>query len=436
MSEARHAIGSRFLPALQYRDYRNLWFATICSQSSAWALIVARGALAKSLTGSDLWVGLVTFSAMIPSVIMAPVAGFLADRFDRKTVLAGAYIVNLLHNVLLAMLVITGSIEVWHLVFLSLLNGSARTTQMPAAQALLANTVPRERLFNAVALYQTTQQGSRFVGPFLLLVLLWITDSWVADNQDWVFFVPTALYLLGLVLVLRIRTSSTGVVQAGRGAFVVFRNLAEGLRFAYSNRLVLSLLLLVVAHCGMTMSFESLFPAISTEKLGMESGAGILAGFGYLMVAFGLGALVTSMTLAGLQSEPVRGHLFLWMGILSGASLIALSLSPNLPLAFLSVALMGAAQGGFMTLSTGMMQALAPDAIRGRLMSVNSWHTQGFMASFNLVNGMLAGLTALSAPIILGAGGLGFVGVMIFSFARVPLRQLYSRGIPAEARPA
>ena len=442
LSEARHAIGSRYLPALQYPDYRKLWLGTVCSQSSAWALIVARGALAKSLTDSDMWVGLVTFSAMIPSVVMSPIAGYLADRFDRRTVLAGAYIVNLTHNFLLAMLVITGNLgeagddsRVWILVVLSLINGSARTTQMPAAQALLANTVPRERLFNAVALYQTTQQGSRFFGPFLVLVLLWVTGPWVADNQDWVFFLCTALYLVGLVLILKVRTASTGVVSARRGTFVVLHNLVEGLRFAYSNRLVLSLLFLVVAHCGMTMSFESLFPAISTEKLGMEPGAGILAGFGYLMVGFGAGALVTSMALAGLQSEKTRGHMFLFMGVLSGASLIALAASPNLPLAFLSVVLMGASQGGFMTLSTGMMQALAPDAIRGRLMSVNSWHTQGFMASFNLVNGTLAAVTALTAPIILGAGGLAFFWVMILSFARVPLRQIYARGIPAEARP-
>ena len=434
LGDARRYVGGRFLPALQYPDYRKLWWATLCSQSSAWALIVARGALAKTLTGSDLWVGLVTFAAMIPSVIVAPLAGFLADRFDRRTVLACAYVVNLSHNVLLAILVVTGVIEMWHLVALSLLNGSARATQMPSGQALLANTVPKERIFNAVALYQTTQQGSRFVGPFLVLLMLWVTGPWLSDNQDWIFFLCAGLYAVGLSLILRIRTVSTGVIEAGKGINAIFQNMAAGLRYMYHHRLVVSLILLVVAHCGMTMSFESLFPAISTVKLGMDPGAGILAGFGYLMVGFGGAALLTSMALAGVESERTRGRLFLWAGILSGLTPVALAMSPNLPLAILATAAMGASQGGFMTLSHGMLQEIAPDAIRGRLMGVYSWHIQGFMASFNLINGSLAGVRGLTAPIVLGAGGVGFVMVMAFSFIRVPLRNLYGKGIPAEAR--
>ena len=406
----------------------------MCSQSSAWALIVARGALAKTLTGSDLWTGIVTFAAMIPSVFVSPVAGFLADRFDRRTVLAYAYLVNMVHNLLLAVLVVTGFIEMWHLVLLSLLNGSARATQMPCAQALLPSTVPPARLFNAVALFQATQQGSRFVGPLLILLMLWVTGPWISDNQDWVFFLSTGLYIAGLGLVLSIRTTSRGVVEAGEGAAVVFRNLLAGLRFMYDHPLVLSLVLLVVAHCGMTMSFESLFPALSLEKLGLKPGAQVLTGFGYLMVVYGGAALVTSLALAGVQSEHTRGRLLLWLGVLSGVFPIALGLSPNLSVAMLSVAGMGASQSGFMTLSSGMLQSITPDAIRGRVMSVYSWHIQGFMASFNLVNGALANFGGLSAPLILGAGGLGFIMVMASSFARIPLRRLYARGVSSEAR--
>ncbi len=430
------SLKSRYLPSLQYPDYRKLWMATTCSQSSAWALIVARGALAKTETGSDLWVGMVTFAAMIPSVIVSPLAGFLADRFDRRTVLAYAYGVNLAHNLLLAILVVSGSIEMWHLVLLSLLNGSARATQMPSAQALLANTVPRERLYNAVALFQATQQGSRFVGAFLLLLTLWITGPWLADNQDWVFFLCAGLYATGLGLVLRIRTASRGVVEAGAGKGVVFSNVVAGLRFMYHHPLILSVVLLVVAHCAMTMSFESLFPAISRDKLGMDPGAGLLAGFGYLMVAFGIGALVMALALAGVESERTRGRLFLWLGVLSGVTPLALAFSPNLPVAMITVAGMGASQGGVMTLSSGMLQALAPDAIRGRMMGVYTWHIQGFMASFNLINGALTAINGLTASIVLGAGGVGFIMVMAGSFARVPLRHLYGRGVPAEERPA
>ena len=429
LGESGQRLANRFLPALEHGDYRRLWGATFCSQSSAWALIVARGALALTLTGSPFWPAIVTYAAMIPSVVVSPFAGFLADRFDRRTVLAWAYALNLAHILLLSVLVATGTIEVWHLVLLALVNGSARATQMAAGQALLANTVPRERLFNAVALYQSAQHGSRFVGPFLILLMLWTTG-----REDWVFFVCAGLYAVGLGLILSIRTASRGVVLAGRGTGVAFRNLAAGVSYMYRRPLVLALVLLVVAHCGLTMSFESLFPVLSRDKLGMQPGAGFLTGFSYLMVAFGGAALVVTMGLAGIQSERLRGRLFLWLGVLSGVTPVALGLSPNLPLAMLSAAAMGASQAGFMAISHGMLQSMTPDAIRGRVMSVYSWHMQGFMASFNLVNGTLAALAGLTASIILGAGGILFILVMAASFARAPLRHLYDRGIPAEAR--
>ena len=442
-AEVGHSLSSRYLVSLQYPEYRKLWAATLCSQSSAWALIVARAALVLSLTNSPAWTGAVTFAAMIPSVVMSPIAGFLADRFDRRTVLAYAYAVNLAHNLLLAILVafFYEHLEGWHILMLAILNGSVRSTQHPPAQALLANTVPRERLLNAVSLFQATQHGSRFVGPFLILVVLWITG-----HQDWVFFLCAGLYMVGLSLILSIKTFSRGVIEAGRGMGAIFRNLGAGLRFMYHIPLILSLVLLAVAHCGMTMSFESLFPILSRDKLGIEgnTGMGIMGGASYLMVGYGAAALVTAMAIAGIQSERTRGSLFLWLGVLSGLTPVALALSPNLPLAMLAAAGMGFSQGGFMTLNQTIVQSITPDAIRGRLMGVYSWHIQGFMASFNLVNGTLAGIGGLNtslggftipaASIILGAGGIGFIMVMAFSFGRVPLRQLYARGVQAELR--
>lgn len=421
----QYTFSSRFLISLQHLEYRKLWGATMCSQASAWALIVARAALVLQLTGSATWTGAVTFAAMIPSVLVSPLAGFLADRFDRRTVLACAYSVNLAHNLVLAILVVTGTVEAWHVLVLSVINGSARSTQMPSGQALLANTVPREHITNAVALYQAAQHGSRFVGPFLILVVLWTTG-----HQEWVFFLCAGLYCLGLSLVLSIRTVSRGVVEAGIGMAIIFRNLAAGLSYMYRNPLILSVVLLVVAHCGMTMSFESLLPVLSRDKLEVGS-AGVLGGFSYLMVGYGAAALVTSLLLAGVRSDQSRGRLFLSLGVLSGVTPVLLALSPNLPVAVLAAAGMGLAQGGFMTLSHAMLQSLVPDAIRGRLMGMYSWHTQAFMASFNLVNGTLVGVTALTAPLILAAGGVAFLLVVSASFGRVPLRQLYARGVPA-----
>ena len=180
----------------------------------------------------------------------------------------------------------------------------------------------------------------------------------------------------------------------------------------------------------MTMSFESLFPVLSRDKLGMED-ASIMGGTSYLMVGYGATALVTSFALAGVQSERIKGRTYLVMAVLSGLTPIGLALAPNMPLAVLATAGMGLSQGGFMTLSHAMVQTIAPDAIRGRLLGVYGWHIQGFMATFNLVNGTLAGFTGLTAAIVLGAGGVGFLIMLTLSMGRLPLRQLYARGVPA-----
>ena len=435
LAETGRSLGSRYFASLAYPDFRRLWLASVCSHSSHWALIIARGALVKLLTDSDLWVGMVTFAAMIPAVIVTPFAGYLADRFDRRTVMAWAAGINLAHNLLLAILVVSGGIEAWHLGLLALLNGCARSAQMPATQALLANTVPREHLFNAVALNQAANQGSRFVGAFLLILVLWSTAPWLTDNQDWVFFLSTVLYVGALGLILNIRTASRGVVEAGQGMGVVYRNFVGGFSFIFQQRLMTAIFLLAVAHCAFTMAFESLLPAISVGKLGMKFES-LFVGFAYLMLGLGLGGLVTSLVLAGIQSERVKGQLFLWLGVFSGLTPIALVLSPNLPLAMLSVVGMGVSQGGFMTVGMGMFQTLATDEVRGRVMALFTWHTQGFIATLNLINGLLSALTALTIPLLLGGGGIIFVIVMAGSFSMVTLRQLYGRGVPEEARPA
>ena len=422
ITQTARALSDRFLPALEYADYRKLWVATLCSQSAAWALIIARGSLVKDLTGSNAWVGAVTFAAMIPGVAMAPIGGYLADRFDRQTVLRTAYAINLCQNLVLALLVVTGVLEIWRpeilLLILSVINGCARATQMPAAQALLPNTVPPDKMFNAVALNSATQQGSRFMGPLFILLTLWIANSFLDSGGDWVFFVCVGLYAVGLTFVLNIRTVSTGVVRAGAGLKVIAANIWTGASYLYRNPVIMWLVLLVVGHCGFTMSFETLFPAISVDKLGRDPGDELLEGFSLLMVGYGAPALTMAMLLGGIRSEVVRGRMFLVLGVLSALGPIALALSPSLPLAMCSVALMGGAQGGFMTLSHGMLQALAPDAIRGRLLSVYTWHIQGMMAIANLINGVIADFN-FTASVILGVGGLIFLWVMLAGFARV-----------------
>ena len=152
------------LEALSHRDFVTLWTASMSAGAAAWALIIARGWLVWADTESSLWVGLVTFAAMVPRVLVTPLTGYLSDRFDRRVVVAAMFAINMVHNVVLGVLVLADLTPVWVLVLLAFVNGSARAAMMPASQALIPNLVPRRLLLNAIALNQAAGHGSRLLG--------------------------------------------------------------------------------------------------------------------------------------------------------------------------------------------------------------------------------------------------------------------------------
>src|SRR5712691_7637295 len=118
-----------FFSSLVYPDYRRLWGATACSQAALWALIVLRAALVYELTKSNAWVGFVTMAAHLPSLVVTPFAGFLADRCERRQLLALTYGLNLGSNLLLACLVVTGQVTAWHILSLAIFNGIVRAVE-------------------------------------------------------------------------------------------------------------------------------------------------------------------------------------------------------------------------------------------------------------------------------------------------------------------
>ncbi len=411
---------SRFLLALEHKDYLTLWTANLCAGAAAWALIAARAVLADEYSELYLWVGVVTFAAMIPRVFSTVITGFLADRFNRQTVLQWTYTLNLAHNILLAGLVMIGLANIWWLVGLSLLNGTLRSAQMTTTQSLVPNLVPRELLPNAIALNEATQQGSRFVGGAVgFLVAVWV-------GNEPVFWACALLYALGLVQVARIMTRSTGRMDASRG---FLGNLAAGFAYAYSRPRLLAMILIVLGHCALTMSFESVLPAISEDKLGVDSEGGTQL----LIMGVGVGAMLTAIWLAGIRSEKTRGWLFLVFGISSGVGPIILALSTDVGLSLAATVIMGVNQGGFMTITHTIIQSIVDDSVRGRVSGVYSFHVGGSMALANGINAGLVDVSFLNAPLILAVGGACFVIAMFFSLSNRSLRGIY---FPQPAVPA
>ena len=449
------AVASRFLAALEYGDFQTLWTANFFAGAAAWALIVARGWIVYEFSDSSLWVGVVTFAAMIPRVLVSPFTGYLSDRFDRRTVLRVMFALNLLHNLVLGLLMLTGSAEIWHIVVLSVVNGSARAAQMPAGQALIPNLVPRHLLLNAIALNQATMHGSRLLGPLAIIPLLATTGTTGA------IFLCAGFYAISLIQTMRLRTASTGVIDRRR-SFV--RNFLEGAVYVYKTPILFSVVVMAIFHCGLVMSFESLLPVLSTKLLSDAGGGADFmrlltqllnesgAGFSILMMAVGAGALTSAIILAGITSDITKGRLFFAVGTLSGLSSLALGFSPNLATALPSAAFLGVSSAAFMTLTHTMIQTIVPDGVRGRVGAIYSVHIGGMMASMNFINAWFAdklveipvfsnlfgGALAdyLGAPLVLIVTGLAFALIVLISWLSLNIRTIYRGGVARYAQPA
>ena len=434
---------SRFVLALQHREFRTMWLGVMCAQAAAWALIVARGWLVFDMTGSSMAVGVVTFAAMAPMFFMPPIAGVLADKWDRRSLLAGSYAINLAQNLVLAILALTGVLAEWHIVALAVVNGIARATQQSTSQALAANLVPKEHLLNALSLNAATQHASRLVGPGLAAPLLGFLGAPAA------FLLCTGLYGLGWWQIMKIKTRSTGGVRAGESFLSSF---SQGIRYAWREPLIRMVLGLVMFHCGLTMAFESLLPNFAAQQLtapvvqAAHAGHAMApdmamptgehdhgfnpeaTGFATLMMGVGAGSLFGSIFVGGIIGGLARGRLYLITGLLSGLGQVLLSFSPNMQVAFLAAAIMGGSQSAFMTMGQAMTQAIAEDEFRGRLASINTFSLGGIMSFMNLANGYLG--THFPASAILLVNGLIFAGIMVASGGFAVPRGVYLRGMP------
>ena len=210
-----------------------MWLASLFAGSSHWALIVVRGWVVYQISDSSMLVGLVTFAALIPMVLITPFVGYLSHKFQRRRILQIMFFINFIHNLGLGILYFMDFILPWHLVGLAFIQGSARAAQLPSGQALVPNIVPKENLLNAVALNMSTVHATRLLGPLAVAPFL----GYIGSNEnslngtDIAFFICTGFYALSFIFALLIKNESTGKMNTES----FFKNLGEGLKFVHSK---------------------------------------------------------------------------------------------------------------------------------------------------------------------------------------------------------
>ena len=365
---------------------------------------IAQSWLIYRLTGSPALLGAVGFTSQFPVFLLAPLGGIVADRFRRQVLLIITQTSAMILAALLAGLTLTGHVRIWHIFVLGAALGVVNAFDIPVRQSFVVEMVDRPDLMNAIALNSAMFNGARVVGPALAGLLV------STIGEGWCFAANAVSYLAVIAGLMRMRMAP-GTAQSPSGSAVA--HVLEGFRFVGHTPPIRALLLLLAMVSLIAMPYVVLMPIFADQIL--HSGA---RGLGILMAASGIGAVAGALAVA--SRHEVRG-LGLWVALSMGGlglGLIGFALSRSF---WLSAALL-VPVGGFMMVqmsaSNTLIQAMVPDALRGRVMAIYSMMFMGMAPVGALLAGALA--SHVGAPLMVATGGaLATVGAVSF-YVRLP----------------
>jgi MFS family permease len=382
-----------------------------------WMQSVAMSWLVWRLTQSSLLLGLVGFSSQVPAFILAPFAGVLIDRWNRRRVLLVTQTLAMLQAFALAALTLTGTVTVWLIVVLSVFIGFVNAFDMPTRQAFVVEMVEnREDLPNAIALNSSMFNGARLVGPSIAGVLIALVGEGLC------FFFNGVSFLAVIVALLAMRV----VPHKARAAQqAMLEGLKEGFDHAFGFAPIRSILLLIAIVGLMGMPFTVLMPVFATEVL--HGGADTL---GFLTASVGVGALSGAIYLASRRSVLGLGRIAVAAAATFGLGLVAFSQSRMLWLSMLLLFVAGFGMIVQMASSNTIIQTIVDEDKRGRIMSFYTMSFMGTAPFGSLIAGGLA--DRFGAPFAVMVGGAVCVaGAIVFAF-QLPamsrmVRPIYSR---------
>ncbi|MBN3909786.1 MAG: MFS transporter [Nostoc sp. NMS1] len=402
------------LPALRSKNYQLFFAGQGISLIGTWMTQLATIWLVYDLTKSPLMLGVVGFSSQIPSFFLAPFGGVFVDRFSRYRTLIGTQVLAMIQSLTLAVLALTGVIEVWHIIALSLCQGFINALDAPARQAFVPELVEhREDLANAIAINSTMINGARLIGPAIGGLLI------ARVGTGYCFLIDGFSYIAVLAALLAMKVKPwKNVVTDGNP----LQKVKEGFIYAFSFPPIRAVLLLSALVSLMGLQNTILVPVIAEQVL--KGGAESL---GFLMAASGVGALTGGIYLATRQTILGIGNLIALAPAILGSGLIAFSLSRFLPLSLFTMLFVGLGTILQIAASNTFLQTIVEDDKRGRLMSLYTMSFLGMIPVGNLLGGILA--SRIGAPNTLIIDGIACILGSIFFSRQLPTLRKIMRPI-------
>ena len=352
--------GPRFrtFSSLSNRDFRLLWAGNLFEHMALWLQLISLSWLVWDLSGSALLSGLAAGSRGLPTLVIGPWAGVLADRMDRRKLVIGAQGFHTVVSVFFAALVISGTVQVWHAMLYAIVSGVFFGFIMPARQALIVNTVPPQQLGNAFALSAMTVTVNRLIGGMLGGLL--ITTAGI----EWNFLVEGGAYMVTGLLLIPMKTPYQEASTARESS--VFTNLKDGLSYVWrDNRVIMHLMAMNFVLNMAFMPIPALLPAYTTAVLHSEANVG-----GYLLAAQGVGGVTATVFLASLGHAMKKGILVLAALVAGSGAIFILAQSHWILLSLGMLVVLGITQTTFIVTNQVLVQSMVPDTLRGRVTSL------------------------------------------------------------------
>lgn len=376
------------LAPFRHRDFRRLWTGTFCATASQWIQQATLGWVVYEVTRSPTLLGAVLGVRAIPMLLLAPVSGVVADRYDRRKGLAAAQALMVVICLALAALLALGRVEVWHLFAFSVISGVSAVFDRTLRSTLVFGSVPRADAVSAVALNSIAFSVTRAIGPGIAGYLI------ASVGAAWNFTIQAALYL-GVILAA-LSVSASAAIAPAKTAASPWQDMKEGLRFAFTDPVARVMVMMgIVPPLLLIPSFGALMPIFAADVF--ESGP---EGLGLLLSAVGVGGILGGVAAAWLSRFDRTGLLQTLALVAFALSLVAFALSPTLAWAVVFLVAAGVAEMIHFTAYVTTLQMCAPEHMRGRMASLLPVFP-AFISVGALSAGLLADLMRVETVVLL-----------------------------------
>lgn len=369
------ADAGRF-PALRHRNFRRYVIGQAISLSGFWMQSVAQAWLVYRLSGSELALGGVAFASTLPVPLLAPFAGVVADRMSRYRLIMITQVSAMLMATGLGTLTLLHLVSVPLVVVFAFLQGTIGAFDLPTRQAFVTDMVGRDDVSSAVAMNATIFNGARVVGPAVAGLMVGTVGEAPCFFLNGLSYLALVWALVGMRLPAYARGA---VVGAGSG-------LRAGVAYVRQRPVLGALLLALGVVSALAFQANVVMPALAERTFGRGP-----QGYGLLLTAYGLGAVVSAVHLASRRHTLLqqRRHIFFGLAVLGGG-LLGVAFSPSFEIALGCQVIAGAGLIRFTATTNALLQTLTDDAFRGRVMGLHTVMFMGTAPVGSLVLGAVA----------------------------------------------